>query len=150
MINIDIRFGNNYQYKISFRDSYLILLFSLKKLAKTFGIGEKGEFNFKSVDNLNNKGLLFFKDELTLYCKNDCFILYKIIQNFNQLIFDKWNLNINNFPTLPSVAMGLFRSKFLREDEVCIIKGVSFKDIKESYTGFAQICLFLMVKYFRV
>jgi hypothetical protein len=135
MINIDIRFGNNYQYKISFRDSYLILLFSLKKLAKTFGIGEKGEFNFKSVDNLNNKGLLFFKDELTLYCKNDCFILYKIIQNFNQLIFDKWNLNINNFPTLPSVAMGLFRSKFLREDEVCIIKGVSFKDIKESYTG---------------
>jgi len=41
MINIDLRFGNNYRYKISFRDSYLIFLASLAKLSKSFKVGEK-------------------------------------------------------------------------------------------------------------
>jgi DNA polymerase type B, organellar and viral len=131
-INLDIIFG---KYKISFRDSYLILLFSLKKLAETFGVGKKGEFKYNLVDNLNNKELLLFREDLISYCKNDCYILYKIIQKFNNLIFDKWFLNINNFPTLPSVAMGLFRSKFLMDETICKISGETYKDIKQSYTG---------------
>jgi DNA polymerase type B, organellar and viral len=135
MINIDVKFGYNHRYKISFRDSYLILLFSLSKLAKNFNVGGKGSFEFKKVDNLNNKGLQIIKEELSVYCKNDTYILFKIIQKFNYLIFNKWHLNINNYPTLPSVAMALFKSKFLIENQVCVIKGIPFKEIKNSYTG---------------
>jgi hypothetical protein len=49
IINLDIKFD---RYKISFRDSLLILLASLKKLAKSFSVEEKGTFDYKSVDNL--------------------------------------------------------------------------------------------------
>jgi hypothetical protein len=131
-INLDLSFG---KYKISFRDSYLILLFSLAKLAKTFNVGEKGEFKYNLVDNLNSNELVPFKQELMIYCKNDTKILYEIISKFNNLIFSKWSLNINNFPTLPSLAMGLFKSKYLRNEEVSVIKGKPYSDIRESYTG---------------
>jgi DNA polymerase type B, organellar and viral len=134
MINIDLKFG---KFKISFRDSLLILLGSLKNLSIAFGVESKGTFNYKSVDNLNVTELNEYalRNELIIYASLDCKILYEILIKFNELIFNRWNLNINNYPTLPSLAMGLFRSKFLNKDQVCVIKGKSFNDIKESYTG---------------
>ena len=133
MINIDIIFDQ--KFKISLRDSYLILLASLKKLAKAFEIEDKGTFDFNKVNNLNKHDLLIFKEELIIYCNKDCKILFFIIKKFNKLIFDKWTLNINNFPTLPSIAFGLFRSKILSENEIPNLTGQIYLDIKESYTG---------------
>jgi hypothetical protein len=49
IINLDIKFDN---YKISFRDSLLILLVSLKKLAIAFQVEDKGIFEYTKVDNL--------------------------------------------------------------------------------------------------
>ena len=103
MINIDIRYG---KYKISFRDSLLILLASLKKLTVAFNVESKGEFDYKSVDNLNVNELndCFLRNEIVNYASLDCKILYEILIKFNDLIFDLFNLNINNYPTLPSIA----------------------------------------------
>lgn len=137
MINIDIRFGNNYQYKISFRDSLLILLSSLSKLAKSFGVEAKGNFNFKSVDNLNVTELNDYalRNEIIAYASLDCKILFDILIKFNQLIFELYNLSINKYPTLPSLAFGVFRSKYLKPDTIPLIKGQPFHNIKNSYTG---------------
>jgi hypothetical protein len=44
-------------------------------------------------------------------------------------------LNINNYPTLPSLALGIFRSKYLSNDLIPNLIGQIFNDIKESYTG---------------
>jgi DNA polymerase type B, organellar and viral len=56
-INIEIKYGNNYQYNIQLRDSYLLLPASLDNLAKAFNINEqKLEFNHKLV----NKKLIKF------------------------------------------------------------------------------------------
>lgn len=38
IIQIDIKFGPDNQYKLTFKDSYLILLSSLNKLCKSFNV----------------------------------------------------------------------------------------------------------------
>jgi len=113
-INININFD---RYKISFRDSLLILLSSLNKLSKAFTLDNKGKFDFNKVNNLtieelnNNK----LREEIIKYCNLDCKILYDILIKFNQFIFDLYELNINNYPTLPSLAFGIYRSKYLNK-----------------------------------
>jgi DNA polymerase type B, organellar and viral len=134
MINIDIIFD---RYKISFRDSLLILLASLKKLSKAFNVDDKGVFDYKSVDNLNvlqlNDKLL--RGNIISYAQLDCKILYLILIKFNSLIFELYSLNVNRFPTLPSLAIGIFRSKYLQDKTVPNITGQAYLDLKESYTG---------------
>ena len=55
LINIRVKFGKN---TINIRDSYLLLPSSLAKLAKSFGVLEKGIFpyNFVSANNLEYIG----------------------------------------------------------------------------------------------
>jgi len=134
MINLDIKFD---KYKISFRDSLLILLASLSKLAKAFEVEAKGEFDFKSVNNLNVTELNEYslRNELIAYATLDCKILFDILIKFNQLIFDLYKLNINRCPTLPSLAFAIFRSKYLSTNTVPLITGQIFNDINQSYTG---------------
>lgn len=52
------------------------------------------------------------REETIKYCNNDCLILHEILQKFNQFIFEKFKINIINFPTLPSLAFAIFRSKY--------------------------------------
>jgi len=89
------------------------------------------------VDNLNilqlNEDKL--RNGIIEYAQLDCKILYLILMKFNSLIFDLYNLNINNYPTLPSLAFGIFRSKYLSKNTVPLITGQLFKDINQSYTG---------------
>jgi hypothetical protein len=134
MINIDIKFD---KYTISFRDSLLTLLASLRKLAKAFNVEDKGTFEYKSVDNLTVEQLndpLIRKQNIE-YAQLDCKILYDILINFNHIIFELFHLNINNYPTLPSLAFGIFRSKYLINNEIPNLTRQKFLDIKESYTG---------------
>jgi hypothetical protein len=54
---------------------------------------------------------------------------------FNSLIFELFSLNINNYPTLPSLAFGIFRSKYLKDFKIPLIGGQLYYDLKKSYTG---------------
>jgi hypothetical protein len=59
IIQLDIKYGPNNQYKITIKDSYLILLSSLDKLSKAFNVvSPKGIFPhlFVNKDNLNYIG----------------------------------------------------------------------------------------------
>jgi len=51
------------------------------------------------------------------------------------LIFEKFSLNIHRFPTLSSLALGIYRSSFLGNYKIPIISGKMFLDLKKSYTG---------------
>jgi hypothetical protein len=69
------------------------------------------------------------------------------------LIFDKFNLNIVNYPTLSSLAFGIYRSNFLKEEDpkgpimghsegqrpisfkIPLVSGTMLQDIKQSYYG---------------
>src|ERR1700744_5691908 len=54
MISINLNYGKNYEYKINFKDSYLILLSSLMKLCKSFGVKNKKTIFPHSFVNENN------------------------------------------------------------------------------------------------
>ena len=71
---------------------------------------------------------------------NDCISLYEVIIKFNKFIYDKFKINVLNYPTLPSLTFAIFRSNYLRKIEklgyyVPLINGNMYNDLKNSYTG---------------
>jgi hypothetical protein len=54
---------------------------------------------------------------------------------FNSLNFELFSLNINPFPTLQSLAFGIFRFKYLKDYKIPLITGQFYHDLKISYTG---------------
>lgn len=162
MIQLILNFPlkNNKNGKIIFRDSLLLLPGSLRKLAQSFNVVNKSWFPYDFVNNinipLNYEGVKpdislwnqisveeynlipnnwNLKNETIKYCEQDCITLYNILVKFNFLIFDKFNVNINRYPTLPSLAFGIFRTNFLDKDIIPKFSGQMFNDIKESFTG---------------
>jgi len=147
-------------FTLQFRDSFLLLPSSLKKLGKSFNteitkdlfpikfkdinyIGEVPNityFNDISTNEYNNYVNSFtiwsFKDESIKYCIKDCISLFQVLIKFNELVFEKFNLNINKYTTLPSLSMAIFRSEYIYDDsKIGILLGDTEKEIRKSYTG---------------
>jgi hypothetical protein len=150
-----------YQGKtIVFKDSYLLLPYSLRALCKAFNVSSvKGWFPFNLYD-IFYKGLLpafnywnitieeydslikkytgltwNFKDEAIKYCKLDCACLYQILNIFNELVYNKFKINIHSTLTLPALAMRIFKTHFMNENSIYQLAGRIERDIRESYTG---------------
>jgi len=147
---------------ITFMDSYLILPSSLKNLCKSFDVKDpKGIFPYNLYDiNYSSKlvpdfkyfsnitidqynaykdsfkdKIWNFKQEAIKYCELDCISLHQILTKFNSLIFNKFKLNIVNFPTLPSLAFAIFRSKYMKILNIYQLTFKIDKDIRQGYTG---------------
>lgn len=146
IIQLNLNYGPDLQYKMSLKDSYLILLSSLEKLGIDFGVEIKKSIfphkfvnennlnyighvpsidNFFKIDNLTYYdfskyfgGLWSLKSEAIKYCEIDCVSLYQIILKFNSLIFELFSKNIHNYPTLPSLAFAIFRGSFMKEENI--------------------------------
>lgn len=73
--------------------------------------------------------------ELVYYCERDTTALHQIIKNFGQEIFQMYKIDIIKYPTLPSVAFAIYRSKFLSEDKIPLILSKLHFTLKESYYG---------------
>lgn len=129
---------------IHFKDSLKLLLGSLSKLAKSFGIEEgKGcfpfdlakpsNFSYNGVTPdykyyaFNGKNLISreaysklikvnwsFREELKIYNIQDCVVLYNILTKFDLLIRDNYNFNMHNNPTLSSLAFSNYIFKYIR------------------------------------
>ena len=148
---------------VIFKDSFLLLPLSLRKLCSAFNvINPKGYFPFKFT-NIFYKGLLplieywkditqmeydslhlqfpggnwSFKDESIKYCKLDCQCLFDVLIKFNELIFNEFKLNVNNSSTftLPSLAMRIYKSQYMPKNTIYQLLGRVEKDIRQSYTG---------------
>lgn len=159
MFDIQLTFN---KYHLNFRDSLLILPNSLRRLCSTFNVENKGIFPYKFVsDNLDYIGPVptfeYFSDvlpkdydlyksdfinndwnlrkETIKYCEQDCRSLYQVLITFNSLIFDKFQLNIHKYPTLPSLAFAIYRCKYLNDHRIPLISGEIFHDLKKGYTG---------------
>ena len=65
----------------------------------------------------------------------DCVSLFQILSKFNQLIFSKFQLNINNYPTLPGLSFAIFRTHYLKEDSIHMLSGDISNNIRSGYTG---------------
>lgn len=161
-INIKLSWSKyNSTYSLNFRDSFLILPSSLRKLAGAFNVESKGYFPFKFVNNVKvplnyigttpdlkfYEGISFenyqtmvtndwnLRDECLKYCELDCRVLHQILSKFNDLIFTKWSLNIHRFPTLSSLAFGIYKSHYISTHKIPKLGGHIFDFIKQGYTG---------------
>jgi hypothetical protein len=76
-----------------------------------------------------------FRKELLYYNMVDCIALYEILIKFNELIYEKFGLNVFNYPTLPSLAFAIYRSSFMNDYKIPKIGGKMLHDIRKSYTG---------------
>lgn len=158
IISVQFTYKN---YTVYFKDSYLLLPASLHSLSKSFNVkSPKGIFpylvsmNYKSTivpeikyfsnitleeynnykDQYKNK-IWNFKAESIKYCQLDCLSLYQVLIKFNKLIFDRFSLAINKYPTLPSLSFAIFRTHYNKEEKIHMLSGNIYNDIKKSYTG---------------
>lgn len=75
------------------------------------------------------------RDETVKYCNLDTLVLYQVLDQFNDLIYGLYSLNIHRFPSLPSLAFGILRSKYLKKSKIPLIGGQMFDELRKSYTG---------------
>jgi DNA polymerase type B, organellar and viral len=147
---------------IIFKDSFLLLPLSLRKLCLAFNVTQtKGYFPF-SLTNIwytgvfpaleywtgidlgvyeslkaENKGKFWsFKQEAVKYCILDCISLHEIITKFSNLIFKEFKVDIHKHAlTLPALAMRIYKTHFMPKDTIYQILGKPEINIRQSYTG---------------
>jgi DNA polymerase type B, organellar and viral len=140
-----------------------MLIVSLRNLGKVFGVDTQKSifpytfvnknnldyigpvpdykyFNNISIDEYNKYCEQFnnnwsLKEETIKYCESDCISLYQIILKFSNMIFELFKINIHNYSTLSSLAFGIFRTHFLRKNEIPQLSGQIENDLRQSYTG---------------
>jgi len=150
---------------LHFRDSYQILPASLTKLGNSFNVDVHKsifphdfvnrpditlDYNgltpdqkyFKGITEgeylkytKSIKGLWNLEVEAARYCSQDCISLYQIMSKFIQIIFDRFNVNVNDHGTLTGISFKIFRSHYLTKDQISNIQGMVYNQIKPGYTG---------------
>lgn len=139
----------------------LLIPISLRKLSLLFStIENKGVFPFKLTDinyigpfpkfeywvdieytkwtelkvEHSNK-IWSFKEESIKYCKLYCLILHEILVKFNEYILNIFNINIQKVLTLPSLAIRIFKCRYMKENQIYQLHGLPSHLIRKSYTG---------------
>jgi hypothetical protein len=165
-IKVKIIVSKNESKILIFKDSYLLLPLSLRKLCKAFNIElGKGYFPFKLTNifysgviprfeywtglslseygmiKANYKSKLWnFQQESIKYCKLDCQVLHQILTKFNELIFNEFKINIHSVLTLPSLAMKIYKTHYMPENTIYQLLGRVENNIRQSYTGARRAC----------
>lgn len=163
LISIEVKLNvKGYEGKVLlFKDSYLLLPYSLRILCETFKIDSiKSYFPF-SLTNINYTGVFpkienwgdispavfdklkaefknkmwSFKQEAIKYCKLDCKSLYQVLTIFNFSFFNEFKINVHSVLTAPALSMKLFKTHFMPENTIFQLSGLVEENIRESYTG---------------
>jgi DNA polymerase type B, organellar and viral len=122
------KFVNNKNISLDYEGKFpRIKFFDMKKISLE-------EYkNYKNLFNKNKKWNL--REESIKYCELDSIILYKVLIEFNKIIFSKFRVDIFKYPTISSLAFAIYRSNYLKSKEIPIIDGKMYNDLKLSYTG---------------
>ena len=78
---------------------------------------------------------IIWKERVEDYCIQDCIVLYNILVKFQDLINDKFNLDITKYLTTPSLAFAIYRMHYMPAETIPVTKGKVFNFIKQSFTG---------------
>lgn len=146
---------------IIFKDSFLLLPLSLRKLGKSFNVeiskgyfpyllndinynGPLPEYNlftditpniYNSLKNEYKNKLWNFKDEAIKYCLQDCISLHQILIKFSNLVFNKFKIDHKKILTAPALAMRVWKTFHMPKDSVYQINDLPQFNIRKSYTG---------------
>lgn len=69
------------------------------------------------------------------YVDIDCIALHQILIKFGNIIYDRWGIDIKTTPTLPALCFKIYKARYMVEENIPIITGIPYRDIKQSYTG---------------
>ncbi len=152
--SVEVGSGNNRIHRgktarIVFKDSMKMLPGSLLDLGQAFQCQTiKGDFphDFVNYENLDYNGAppssfnssenFNLRSRVLEYLANDVNLLYEILLKFDALITKDFYLDFNNYLTLPSLAMAVYRSSFLKDHvHIPVLKGVVESYIRSSYRG---------------
>jgi hypothetical protein len=161
LISIKLKVSGAISKTIVFKDSMLLLPYSLRKLCQSFKIEEsKGYFPF-NLDNIfymgtfpqrehwigisaekwlelktdHGKKLWSFKTEAIKYCRLDCVSLHQVITQFAQLIYERFQVDAHKALTLPALAMKIYKTNFIPENTIYQLLGIPEYNIRQSYSG---------------
>ena len=136
------RKGDIYEIRydtLCFRDSYKILPKSIKELENCFPTNRKkgdldiSQHNFKA---LNYETLADFKSKLREYMHNDVMLQYDIFKGAQEHFYGLFDfLDIAFKRTLPSIALEIFRTKFLSKNSIFKLNAHQEEQIRKSYYG---------------
>ena len=137
LLTISISFEiNDDKYKIHLHDSLLLLPASLEKLAINFGVESKGNFDFSKInDAKTTEQLNLIREELLAYNKQDCLVLYQVMFKYAENIWELYSLNLTQYPTLSSLSFAIFKSNFMKEENIPISNTKDYNFLKDSYRG---------------
>ena len=54
---------------------------------------------------------------------------------FTEFIWNKFKINVQKYPTLPSISFAIFRSQYQKHDNIPKITGATYNFIKQAYYG---------------
>lgn len=160
VINLIYHSKDSDKVKIEILDSYQILPSSLRTLALKYKVADlKGFFPYEMVNenNLNYigptpditlfngitseeyEGLVSFtwnlRNELIRYLELDLKSLYQVINIFSRDIFNLEKVDITKLSTNSSVAFKIFRTNYLGESKLPVIKGNAHNEMRNAYYG---------------
>lgn len=87
----------------------------------------------KEIDKISD--FKEWQDKIIKYCETDSIALYQILIKFRELITSKWNINVNRYPTVPSLAFAIYRTYYMKDNTIPLTEGRVFDFIRESFTG---------------
>lgn len=136
-ITVEHQISKDNKIKIKFKDSLSLLPSSLAKLGKAFGVEIKGEFVHSRSDSCTTPyEFEQIRAELIAYNKQDCLVLYQVLAKFSELVFDMFQVNTDDVPTIASLAMLIYRSNFMPISAQIGITDVNLYDkLHAAYTG---------------
>jgi DNA polymerase type B, organellar and viral len=160
VINLIYSHKSDDKTKIYIYDSYLILPSSLRTLAIKYKVSnQKGFFpyNFVNESTLDYIGItpdisMFngitpeefegvvsytwnLKNEVIRYLELDLKSLYQVMNIFIKDIFNLEKVDITKLPTNSSIAFKIFRTNYLENSKLPIIKGIAHNEMRNAYYG---------------
>jgi len=75
------------------------------------------------------------RNELIGYLKADLISLHQVIVRFSEDIFNLEKIDITKLPTIYSISFKIFRTNYLGDSKLPIIKGNAHKDMRNAYYG---------------
>ena len=122
---------------LSFQDSYHLFKGKLEELARCFcpKLNGKGVINHDSV-SLDNLGI--YKDDYLSYLKQDIMLLGAVMLEAKAIYYDLYQVDILNRLTISSLALSIFRRKYINDSEknrIYILNDNEEQFIRSGYYG---------------
>ena len=118
----------------TFKDSMRLFPISLNELCKAFNVPGKlssYQMEWNNIEVLDNPKVM---KTLLNYSKQDVIALHEALSNAQEQFINGYNVDITSSLSLPSLALRIFRLKYL-DKEIPILNKINDSFVRESYYG---------------